>query len=264
MADRGPASTPALWDNPKLVFPERLDIGYTLVLPGAWGDEGWVEHGIVVGLKNANVASAVEYHDWTAGVLRLVYNLRALDRNKIEARRIADKIVAYQDRYPGRPVHLIGYCGGAGMAVLVLEALPPDRKVASAVLLAPTLAPDYDLRPAMSHTEWGIHNFYSPLDTLVLMALGAAIGTTDGRHSPPAGVVGFQAPRTLDPAEREAYEARLPQRSYQFGMLLDGHAGGHFGWVNPLFVAHHVAPLVDSRPDMPLETAGRRADRAVR
>jgi len=116
----------------------------------------------------------------------------------------------------------------------------------------------------MSRTEQGIRNFYSPLDALVLMALGAAVGTTDGRHAPPAGAVGFQAPKSLDPAQRQVYEARLPQQPYQFGMILDGHAGGHFGWVNPLFVAHHVAPLVDSRLDAPLQTASHKADSRVR
>ena len=80
-------------------------------------------------------------------MLRLIHNLRAIDHNQREAHKIAAKIVAYQDRYPGRPVHLVGYSGGAGVAVLTLEALPPDRRVAEAIS-APTLASDYDLRPA--------------------------------------------------------------------------------------------------------------------
>ncbi len=87
-------------DGSRLVFPERLDRGYTIVLPGIWGAQP-VDYGIVTGLQDADVQSAIEIYDWTAGAARLVYNLRAIDHNRREARKIAAKIVAYQDRYPG-------------------------------------------------------------------------------------------------------------------------------------------------------------------
>jgi pimeloyl-ACP methyl ester carboxylesterase len=196
--------------------------------------------------------------------MRLVENLRNLDRNRAEAQRIAAKILLYQERYPGRPVHLIGYSGGGGVAVLALEALPPGQKITGAILLAPTLAFDYNLQPAMSHTERGLLNFYSPLDALVLMALGTAAGTTDGRHTFSAGAIGFQVPKSLDAARREAYQRRLFQQEYQLDMLWDGHPGGHFGWANPSFVAKRVAPLVDVSPDPPLQIADRNGDRRTR
>jgi pimeloyl-ACP methyl ester carboxylesterase len=227
----------------RLVFPDRLDRGYTIVLPGIWGSQP-VDYGIVMGLKDGDVQSAVELHDWTAGALRLVYNLRAIDHNQGEARKIAAKIVAYQDRYPGRPVHLVGYSGGAGMAVLTLEALPADRPVTDAILLAPTLASDYDLRPAMRHTTHGIRNFYSPLDVPILMVLSTAFGTTEGRHTAAAGAIGFQTPGGSNADERLDYEKRVPQQAYNLNMLMDGHGGGHFGWANRTFVARHVAPLL--------------------
>lgn len=252
------------WNTPRLLFPERLEWGYTLVLPGVGGGDSPVDCGIVVGLKEANVQSAVELYDWTVGGLHWIENLRDLDRNRAEAQRIAAKVLLYQERYPGRPVHVIGYSGGGGVAVLALEALPPGQTIAGAILLAPTLAYDYDLRSAMSHTERGILNFYSPLDAVVLMALGTAAGTTDGRHTLSAGAIGFEVPKSLDAAGREAYRRRLFQQEYQFGMLWAGHTGGHFGWANPTFVAKHVAPLVDVCPDPPLQVAGRNGDRAVR
>jgi len=231
------------WSNAELVFRERLDRGYTIVLPGIWGDQA-VDYGIVMGLRDGDVESAVELHDWTPKTLCLVYNLRAIDQNRAEARRIAAKIVAYQDRYPCRPVHLVGYSGGAGEAVLTLEALPADRKVTDAILLAPTLASDYDLRPAMSRTTCGIRNFYSPLDVPILMVLSTAFGTTEGRHTPAAGAIGFQTPTSASPEERLEYENRLPQQSYEPGMVMEGHCGGHFGWANRAFIARYVAPLL--------------------
>jgi pimeloyl-ACP methyl ester carboxylesterase len=239
----------------QLAFPDRLDRGYTIVLPGIWGAQP-VDYGIVRGLQDGDVQSAVELYDWTAGVLRLVYNLRAIDHNKREAQKIAAKIVAYQDRYPGRPVHLVGYSGGAGVAVLALEALPPDRSVTDTVLLAPTLASDYDLRPAISHTKRGIHNFYSWLDVPILMVLSTAFGTTEGRHTVAAGAVGFQTPKQLEPEARDEYQSQVSQQSYSTAMLMDGHCGGHFGWSSRTFIARHVAPLL-AVPDAQKESERR-------
>jgi pimeloyl-ACP methyl ester carboxylesterase len=247
----------------RLTFPERLDQGYTIVLPGIWGAQP-VDYGIVLGLQDGDVPSAIELHDWTDGAIRLVHNLRDIEHNQREARKIAAKIIAYQDRYPGRPVHLVGYSGGAGVAVLTLEALPPDRCVTDAVLLAPTLASDYDLRPAISRTTHGIRNFYSPLDVPILMVLSAAFGTTEGQHVAAAGAIGFQTPKESGPDARRDCESRLVQQSYNLAMLKDGHGGGHFGWANRTFIARNVAPLLDLpvAPLPPNETTS--AARAVK
>ena len=240
----------------QLAFPDRLDQAYTIVLPGIWGSQP-VDYGIVTGLQDGDVPSAIELYDWTDGALRLVHNLRDIDHNQREAHKIAAKIVAYQDRYPGRPVHLVGYSGGAGVAVLTLEALPPNHRITDAILLAPTLASDYDLRPALSRTTHGIRNFYSPLDVPILMVLSTAFGTTEGQHVAAAGAIGFQPPKESGPETRRNYESQVSQQSYNLDMLKDGHGGGHFGWANRTFIARHVAPLLNppAAPLPPTETA---------
>jgi len=243
------------WNNTDVAFPERLEQGYTIVLPGIWGSAP-LDHGIVKGLVDANVPSTVELYDWTEGPMLLVYNLRALAHNRIEASKIAGKIVAYQGRYPGRPVTLIGYSGGAAVAVLALESLPPGRKVTNAVLLAPTLAPDYDLRMALNHAERGIHSFHSPADAPLLMVLTTAVGTMEGRHTVAAGAVGFSVPRGVADNQREAYTAQVSQQAYSLEMLAAGHPGGHFGWTSPAFVAKWIAPMV-SASAAPVQTAAR-------
>ncbi len=230
-----------------LAFPERLDQGYTIVLPGVMGSAP-LDHGIIKGLVDAGVPTAVECYDWTAGPLWLIYNLRDLERNRSEAQRIAARIVAYQDRYPGRPVYLVGYSGGGGVAVLALEALPADRKVTKAILLAPTLAQDYDLAPAMRHTEQGVHSFHSAIDVPVMILMTMAVGTTEGRHTFTAGAFGFQRPRRTDKERYHEYATHLAQHAYEFEMLESGHAGGHFGWANRAWVAKWVAPLVGPPP----------------
>jgi pimeloyl-ACP methyl ester carboxylesterase len=227
-------------DGTRIWFPERLDRGLIIVLPGAWGDMP-VSRGLVTGLIDSDVAAAVEFYDWTAGhwllsPVLMPYNVRALDRNRGESRAIAAKIVAYQNQYPGRPVHLIGYSGGGAVAVLALESLPEGHRVTSAVLLAPSLAFNYDLQPALQRTEQGIQNFYSHLDIPVMLVTGTAMGTSEGKHLPPAGAVGFH-PSVKDD--------RLRQHGYGFSMLPQGHAGGHFGWAGRRFIAANIAPLVN-------------------
>ena len=148
---------------------ERLGQGYTIILPGILGSKP--QNPISQGLVEADVPSAIEVYDWTDGPGAFFSNLRDLKRNRREARCVAKKIVNYQDRYPGRPVHLIGYSAGGGVAVLVLEAMPPGRKVTRAIVLAPTLSTDYDLRKAIRHTESGIHNYYSYGDVPALMLI---------------------------------------------------------------------------------------------
>jgi pimeloyl-ACP methyl ester carboxylesterase len=237
-----PCGTAPQIDSRGWVLPENAELGYTIVLPGIWGSRA-LDHRIVQGLVKAHTPCAIDLCDWTEGPLLLLSNLRALDRNRREAQTLARKIMAYQDRYPGRPVNLIGYSGGAAMAVLTLEALPPERKVSSAVLLAATLAPDYDLRTATSRTERGIHSFYSLLDVPLLMVMTTAVGTSEGRHSFAAGAVGFQtsAESASDPAPSAA---TVVQRQYTWDMLQLGHPGGHFGWTHPAFIAQWVAPLI--------------------
>src|SRR5688572_11488498 len=53
-------------DGTKIWFPERLDRGLILILPGSWGDSP-ADHGIVKGLLDSDVDSSVEIYDWTAG-----------------------------------------------------------------------------------------------------------------------------------------------------------------------------------------------------
>ena len=242
------------------VSPQNADLGYTVVLPGILGSQP-LDDGIVQGLVNARAPCAIDLYDWTAGSLMMLYNLRGLERNRREAQTIARRIMAYQDCYPGRPVNLIGYSGGGAMAVFALEALPPERRIKSAILLAPTLAPDYDLRAAASRTADGICCFYSPLDVPLLMAMTFVFGTSEGRHTFAAGALGFETPPKdkSDPFDSSAVP--LVQQRYTLDMLALGHPGGHFGWASPAFVAQWVAPLLRSSAPADHASTSRSQDR---
>ena len=235
--------------------PDRLDKGYVIVLPGIEGSS-FLNANVAKGLVDGGIPSAIDVYDWTAGsILLFPVTLRGFERNKHQAQIVAQKIMDYQDRYPGRPVHLIGHSGGGGVAVLALEALPSGRTITGAVLLAPALAPDYDLRRALRRAEFGIYNYYSPHDVGFLKAGTTVLGTIDGRHTSAAGARGFTMPWGLDKEDRQLYGAKLHQQRYTSKMAESGHSGGHTGWANRQFVAQWLAPVIYSQIDAHTEYA---------
>jgi pimeloyl-ACP methyl ester carboxylesterase len=227
--------------------PERADQGYTIVLPGVEGTS-LQNINIARGLVDAGHPAAIEVRDWTTGSRALfVYHLVALERNRKQAQAIAAQIVAYQDQYPERPVTLIGHSGGAALAVLVLEALPPERSVSRAILLAAAISPDHDLSVALARTELGIVNFHSWGDVAHLVAGTSVLGTVDRQHSVSAGASGFHTPEHLTAPERDLYATRLVQIPYRLEMLKTFNMGGHLTPTNRKFVAEWVAPYVAER-----------------
>jgi len=226
---------------------EQWDRGYLVVLPGVEG-ESWFNSNIAQGLRDGGVDSAIEVYDWTTGHWVLFpLHLRHLERNREQARTIAGKIVAYQDAYPGRPVHVVGNSGGGGVAMLTLEALPEDRQVTSVVLLAPAISPNYDICRALEKTEHGIWNYHSGGDWFILGAGTSLFGTVDGRHTPSAGMIGFNLP--ADRRDDAAITNKLHQIPYDPHMLANGHYGGHFSVNGFSFVRDWVASRITSQPD---------------
>ena len=221
-------------DNRTLFYEKNLDSGLTIVLPGVFGKTPYNTRLISL-LKETS--TAVEYYDWTKGVpLFMRRGLSRDSRNSAAVREIAMKIESYQDRYPGRPVYVVGLCAGAGLACEALTRLSDGRRIESAILLGPALSADYDLAPALKATRRGIDSFHSPLDIPVLMALTTFVGTIDGRHMPAAGAIGF--------LRRTHEKAKLRQHIYNPKMLMQGHLGGHFGWTATKFVGRNVVPII--------------------
>lgn len=223
---------------------ERRDQGYTLVLTGIEGAH--VGHaGFVAGLKSGGVPSEIEVVDWTTGTPALMLvHLRAQNRNRRQAEQIAAKIVQYQDEHPGRPVNLIGHSGGGGMTLMALEALPPQRQVDSAILLAAAISPDYDLAPVLTKMQRGIWNYSSIGDAGLLGVGTTAFGTMDGKHRPAAGAVGFRLPEGAGAVERRLYSEKLFERPYRPRMAINGNLSDHFGCLNPLFARNELAAIL--------------------
>jgi pimeloyl-ACP methyl ester carboxylesterase len=233
--------------NSEMIRSERAVEGYTLILPGVFGN--YTPHSkLTQGLIDADVPTAVEVDDWTLGPWGMPVNLTVGYRTRCQAERVADKIVAYQVKHPGCPVYLFGHSGGAYAAVLALEALPEDRRVTRAFLFGAPISPEYDLSVALSRTEQGIHNFYSTEDTTILKVATSLAGTMDKSWGPSAGAVGFRTPPDVDAATQWAYQTKLVQHPYTDDMRSSGHQGGHYGWAKRDFNIRWVAPLLTTDP----------------
>ncbi|MDA7503801.1 alpha/beta hydrolase [bacterium] len=220
--------------------PDRLDRGCVFVLSGIQGKSP-IEFGVARGLNDAGVRSGIVIFEWTTGLWPLfLFHLRAKFWHRRMAKKLANAIVEYQSKYPGRPVFLLGHSGGAGLSLMAANELPDGNKLSGIILLGPAVSPIFPLDSALTKTEQGIWNFHSILDCLFLGIGTILAGTMDGKHRPSAGMVCFKGTSIKDKSEPQ-----LHQLGYSFKMISQWHFGGHFGYSNRVFIANEVAPLIE-------------------
>jgi hypothetical protein len=240
------------------VTPERLERGYTIVVVGVNGDNS-LSAGLAPGLAEGGYAGAVEVVDWTTGIWPLfVYHLRAGSRHRAGSQLIGEKIAAYQARYPGREVNLVGYSAGAAVAVKAVEEMDQGREIDRVVLLAGAISPLHDMRTVLGRVRVGVWSYYQPQDVVALWAGTLVAGTADGHHIMSAGAVGFWRRPGLSDHEQQLYRDKLVQLPYQPQMLTSGNLGGHFQCTGRKFVAQWISPLLTGEPSARVaQTAGR-------
>jgi pimeloyl-ACP methyl ester carboxylesterase len=224
--------------------PERYDRGYTAFLVGILGNRKHY-NAFVDSLATGGVPCALEIVDWSLGPAMATVNMHAADRHRGAAHEVAQDIVAYQDRYPGRPVFLIGHSAGAGVVLLVLEELPPGRRVTGALLLGAAIDHDHNLAPALRHVERGIWNYWSTDDVMMLSMGTALVGNFGGTTHEAAGLVGFSVPPGLGSFERLLYSTRLKQVRFTPEMRQLENDGGHWGWLKREFAQRHICVLLE-------------------
>ncbi len=223
--------------------PDRLDRGLVLVLPGIEGPSP-ANFNIARGLDDGGVMAAIRVVNWGTDIPGgFLVNLTDLDRNIRVAEGIRDNMLEYKRRHPGRPVHLVGHSGGAGIAILAVERLPKNQPVDHVVLLAAAISPRHDMRAALQRVSGGIHNFSSKLDVGLLGAGTGTFGTIDRDYGASAGAVGFETPIGMYDDERKLRK-KLREIPWTADLALQGHAGGHFGWTARNIVAKHIAPIL--------------------
>lgn len=219
------------------------------VLPGIEGPSR-INRNIVRGLLDGGIEGAVEIFDWstTAGPFGWYVHLTDIRRHRVEAFRLARRIVRYQRAYPDRPIFLVAHSGGAGIALSAVEILPETAGVDGVILLAAAVSPQRDLSRALTQTRRGIWNFHSLRDFGFLVVGTTLFGTIDRQHRPSAGALGFDLPENADDDRRALYTEKLHEVPYAKEMSHDGNLGTHNGWTRRTFVANWIAPIILDQP----------------
>lgn len=226
--------------NPKA--PETLHSAKqtVVILPGIEGG-AWQLEGTVKGLRDAGIDGEIDVVSWGQRPFGSLDNLTNLEANKARAKTIAERVIGHQRQHPDRPITLIGFSGGGGLAVLVAEALPTEVRIDRIILVGAAVSPQHDLQEARARCKHGIVNIYSIGDWFILGAGTSVFGTIDRANTASAGYVGFQ---TKDGKLR--VEDGLTQIAWQAKWMATGHDGGHIGWLARPWAKKYLASMVTS------------------
>jgi pimeloyl-ACP methyl ester carboxylesterase len=225
--------------------PDQLDQGLVYMIPGIEG-RGWSLTEARRAFRDAGVKSAIYTHKWKYPVFWLG-NLMDYEANQQSSQDAADEIIQYQRQYPGRPVDVVGYSGGGGLAIMTAEKLSPESRVRNVILVHAAISPDYDLTGAINNINGQLVNLYSPNDWLVLGVGTQVFGTVDRKQVSSAGRVGFHADRAV-PDER--LRSKLCQQKWSAEMLRYGHWGGHLAIVIYQWNRYVIAPYLLSETNV--------------
>ena len=181
--------------NARYVSPERAAAGLVVILPGIEGQSA-ANQNIRRGIYDSGVSYALAIYRWGFPVpgIGMYVNQTNPAQNRKSAAELARRIVEYQQKYPERPVFLVGHSGGGGVAVFTLEALAAisgAQPVEGAFLLSASISADYSLASALKMTRRGIVNVHNPDDVGLLKVGTAMFGNVDGGRGDSAGRVGF-------------------------------------------------------------------------
>ena len=236
--------------SPEPASREQLDRGLVIMLPGIESGS-WQLEGSIRGLREAGVDRAIEVIEWGERPFASMDNLSNLPANLERAKKMAERIVAYEKEHPQRPVVVVGYSGGGGMAVLTAEALPDGCRIERMILIAAALAPDHDLSKTLGHCRDGLVNFYSEHDVVMLGAGTSLFGTIDRKYTSAAGHVGFR-----DPGGAMLADKGITQIGWEPSWWWLGHNGMHAGWLASAWSREVLAPRI--QPELQSKQTGAR------
>lgn len=238
--------------TPSPPTPQQLDRGLVILFPGIEGGP-WQVEGPYRAFREAGVDSAIRAHNWKH-LFGSLCNLIDIRRNRAMAAELAQEIAEYVRAYPRRPVDLVGYSGGGGLALFVAEALPDDVRLRNVVLVQAAVSPDYDLLAALRHMDGLVVNLYSERDRMIVGAGTELFGTMDRKRTKSAGHIGFDVEKAVSDA---LLRPRLVQRAWTRKDEALGHHGGHYDIVQPGWNRAVIAPylLTDQSKTVPAEHA---------
>ena len=194
----------------------------------------------------------VETFVWSHGYGRMFIDHVDHCNHIEEGRRLAALIAATAVPIPNagtceyaRGVYLVAHSSGAAVVLAAAEASPPGS-IERIVLLAPAVAHDYDLRPALRSARQGIDVFISRRDVGALVIGTGIVGTADRRVAAASGHLGF-TPILICPGDELLY-AKLRVHPWDPSVAWTGNNGSHYGTLEPGFMRAYVLPLLRRAP----------------
>ena len=226
--------------QPPAVIARQVERGLVWMVPGIEGHPcrlSWACRG----LRDAGVDAKIHVYDWSRPLLDPLKNLEDYEGNLQRAGEIAEQLATYRRAHPQASVDLVGYSGGGGLAVMVVEALPEDVRLRNVILVQPALSPGYDLTAALSRIDGKLVNFFSPYDWLILGLGTRVFGTMDRREVASAGKERFDLARAV---REPTLRAKVEQRGWELRMIGDGHIGTHLSMLSYWWNRRYVAPYL--------------------
>jgi len=234
-----------------------------IYVQGAMGFLHYGDDSLRLAVKDAQspteVVTFAWHEDFKRPPLYVVTNRAEYEIYLLAAQTLADDIIAFKTRKPDVRISLASLSAGAEIIRLALELLPDYVTVQNVVLINPSSSPGIPLRKALRAVDGKLYCVCSRLD-LILSGGTIVVGTTDRRHVPAAGLVGFHLPGDADDDLARLYYDKVVNVFWRPEFALYGFVGGHFSGLAPPFVKAFVLPMLESRysprdePPPPTET----------
>ena len=181
--------------------PARRRRGLTIILGGIEGPSVY-NLNMARGILRSRHRGAVVRFDWNKGVpfVRSLVNLIDTRHQERQAAAIVEYIVTYRREHAEAPIHLVAQSGGCWITIRVLESLPSEICIQTAVMIAPSMSPGYDISRAADRCAGGLFSFGSAGDYFFLGLGTLMFGTSDRVFTPSAGLLGwhYQHPKFTD------------------------------------------------------------------
>ncbi len=215
--------------------------GIVFYCPGIGNFDGGHDR-IREGLEQAGFKGEVATFYWTLapGPLAPIDQVVRINP-RLRAGILARHIEEYIDKFPGRPVNLVGLSAGTGVAMWALEDLKPGYRVDNVVLLSSSLSSGFDARKALRNVAGKVYVYYSPNDAVLLVPMRVS-GTIDGVYTEDAaGVVGLRA---------RGHGGKIVNIAWRPEFESLGYYGGHLDSTSPRFVQQEIAPRILNSTDV--------------
>jgi pimeloyl-ACP methyl ester carboxylesterase len=220
-----------LW-RPPVPTPDELARGLVVMYPGVYNTTTEM-YGFYTGLRAAGIDQAIEVRPWSLPLINFAVPAEFLHLERPWATTEALRVAQYRRDHPGAPVTLLGYSGGAMIAILVAEELPQGSSVDRVIMMSPGVSTTYDLGLMLDHTRHGAVAYWSQNDWVTNL-ITFNWGALDGVFGPSAATQGFAMT-----------DQKLTQIEWGPDLAVYGNYGGHADYLFSVdWIRDFVAPWV--------------------